>query len=180
MESAKGSRHNGASSDIKIISRRPAHGESSGIRSGRRRPKAEIGGSLSGLKLAPTVSGAHEWRFDVLTTNVADLQVLLHSGRKTSVNLVNDYLDQIERHNIAGLEIRALISIAPRASLIKLARARDLEREQDYCRGPMHGIPVIVKVWITLRCEGLAALVNSSRIHSGLIRLCAWTLLAER
>lgn len=85
-------------------------------------------------------------RFDVLTTPVANLQTLLDSGRLTSVELVDEYLAQIKRHNTEGIAVRALISIAPRVSLLKQASYLDAERRRQGKRGPMHGIPVIVKV----------------------------------
>jgi amidase len=88
--------------------------------------------------------------FDVLTTHVADLQALLDSGRLTSVDLVGKYLAQIKQHNTAGMGVRALISIAPRMSLLKQASDLDIERKLQGRRGPMHGIPVIVKVSDTL------------------------------
>jgi hypothetical protein len=84
--------------------------------------------------------------FNVLTTHVVALQTLLDSGRLTSVHLVEKYLAQIGRHNVAGMAIRALISIAPRVSLLKQASDLDVERKNRGKRGPMHGIPVIVKV----------------------------------
>jgi amidase len=89
--------------------------------------------------------------FDVLTTNVADMQAFLDSGRLTSVDLVGRYLAQIGRHNTAGIAVRALISIAPRKSLLKQASDLDMERKLQGRRGPMHGIPVIVKVLATLQ-----------------------------
>jgi amidase len=89
---------------------------------------------------------ARDGSFDVLTTSVVALQTLLDSGRLTSVHLVEKYLAQIERHNVAGMAVRALISIAPRMSLLKQASDLDIERKTRGRRGPMHGIPVIVKV----------------------------------
>ena len=89
---------------------------------------------------------ARDGSFDVLTTSVVALQTLLDSGCLTSVHLVEKYLAQIERHNVAGMAVRALISIAPRVSLLKQASDLDIERKTRGRRGPMHGIPVIVKV----------------------------------
>lgn len=104
----------------------------------------------SGFVPYPTMASpnafAGDGSFDVLTTHVVALQTLLDSGRLTSVHLVEKYLAQIERHNVAGMAIRALISIAPRVSLLKQASDLDTERKIRGKRGPMHGIPVIVKV----------------------------------
>ena len=112
--------------------------------------------------------------FDVLTTHIADLQVVLDSGLLTSVDLVGKYLAQIEQHNTAGIAVRALISVAPRASLLKQASDLDMDRKLWGRRGPMHGIPVIVKVFRTQATTTEIALLTLERILSGLIRRCIW------
>ena len=106
--------------------------------------------ALRGFARCPNIASlnrcANNDRFDVLTTPVADLQALLDSGRLTSVELVDKYLAQIGRHNTKGMVVKALISIAPRVSLLEQASDLDVERRLQGKRGPMHGIPVIVKV----------------------------------
>jgi hypothetical protein len=84
--------------------------------------------------------------FDVLNANVADLRAELAAGKLTSVDLVTEYLAQIEKHNFEGLGLRALISTAPKDSVLTQARALDAEREEKGPRGPFHGIPILVKV----------------------------------
>ena len=49
------------------------------------------------------------------------LPTLLDSGRLASVSLVKKYHAQIEWHNIAGMVVRALVYVAPRAGLLKQA-----------------------------------------------------------
>jgi hypothetical protein len=117
--------------------------------------------------------------FDVLTTHVVALQTLLDSGRLTSVHLVEKYLAQIERHNVTGMAIRALISIAPRVSLLKQASDLDVERKIRGKRGPMHGIPVIVKVSRIFEAIREWASLTSIRTHSGHIRPYRWIRLVE-
>lgn len=56
--------------------------------------------------------------FDVLNASVAELQALLNSGALNSTDLVHGYLDNIERHNLDGLKLKAVISVAPRASAL--------------------------------------------------------------
>jgi amidase len=84
--------------------------------------------------------------FDVLTTNASDLQSLLDTGRITSVSIVQRYLDQIDRHNHAGVYLNALIDVAPRHVLLAQAIRLDNERTKGQVRSPLHGIPVVVKV----------------------------------
>ncbi|KAK2787720.1 hypothetical protein FQN53_004743 [Emmonsiellopsis sp. PD_33] len=83
--------------------------------------------------------------FDVYNTSTVQLQQLLGAGSLTSVKAVTAYLDQIDRHNTAGLELHAVIDTPPRALALKLAQALDDERARQGARGPLHGVPVLVK-----------------------------------
>ena len=85
-------------------------------------------------------------RLNPLTSTVGDLAELLNSKRTTSVDLVELYLDQIARHNHDGMRLNAIISTAPKTDVMERARHLDSERLQKGSRGPLHGIPMIVKV----------------------------------
>ncbi|KAK8126904.1 Amidase signature domain protein [Apiospora kogelbergensis] len=63
--------------------------------------------------------------FDPLTTTATTLQQLLQEGAITSVQIVERYLLQIERHNHV---LNAFISVAPRDRLLDQAAALDEER----------------------------------------------------
>lgn len=84
-------------------------------------------------------------KIDVSTSTAAHLQDLLQAGVVTSAHLVSLYLQQIEKHNKDGLQLRAIISTAPCDRLLKRARNLDMERGHRKDLGPMHGIPIIVK-----------------------------------
>lgn len=87
---------------------------------------------------------------ELLTLTAADAQSRLSNGEITSVHLVELYLKQIEAHNHQGLHLNAFISIAPREKLLAIAQTLDDERRDGKLRGPLHGIPFIVKdVFIT-------------------------------
>ena len=64
-------------------------------------------------------------------------------GRLTAERLVQVCLDRIEAYDRRGPRINAVINLNPEA----LQRARDLDRERERRgpRGPLHGIPVVVK-----------------------------------
>jgi hypothetical protein len=97
--------------------------------------------------LTHTHQGAVE--VDLLQSTAADLQSQLSRGSITSVDLVLYYLDQIERHNLKGLKLHALISVTEKERL--LSRARELDEERQKTKvplGPLHGIPIVVKVSI--------------------------------
>jgi amidase len=63
----------------------------------------------------------------------------------TSVQIVRLYLKEIEQHNRRGRQLRALISVAPKHEVIKMARKLDDERARGKIRGPLHGIPIVLK-----------------------------------
>jgi amidase len=90
-----------------------------------------------------TLEFLYEMELDLLTTNAVDLRRLLEAGKTTSVQIVETYLAQIERHEQA---VHAFISIAPKNLLLKIASERDQERQQGQIKGPLHGIPIVVKV----------------------------------
>ena len=83
---------------------------------------------------------------DVLTTTSTDFLALLDKGELSSEEVVNSYLDQIERHNIEGMGIKPLKSVAPRRSAIAQARESDIECATVQLGGGLYGVPLIIKV----------------------------------
>jgi amidase len=55
------------------------------------------------------------------------------------------HLRQIKQHNRRGRQLRALISVGPKKELLKTARKLDDERARGKVRGPLHGLPVVLK-----------------------------------
>jgi amidase len=72
--------------------------------------------------------------------DVAALQELIRSGDLTAEALTRASLDRIEA--LDG-ELRAVLAVDPTA--LEQARALDREREESGPRGPLHGIPVLIK-----------------------------------
>lgn len=83
--------------------------------------------------------------FDPLTISAFELSELLNAQAITSVEIVELYLSQIEQHNRRGRQLRALISVAPKHELLKIAKRLDDERARGKIRGPLHGIPIVLK-----------------------------------
>lgn len=83
--------------------------------------------------------------FDPLIASAFELSEMLNAGAITSVEIVEAYLHQIEQHNRRGRNLRALISVAPRHELVRIARRLDDERSRGKRRGPLHGIPIVLK-----------------------------------
>ncbi|MCP1469465.1 amidase [Sphingobium sp. OAS761] len=74
---------------------------------------------------------------------IASLSADLASGRATSERAVRAYLARIRAMNHAGPRLNAVIAIAPDA--VAQARRLDAERRAGTLRGPLHGIPVLIK-----------------------------------
>lgn len=83
--------------------------------------------------------------FDPLTVSAFELSELLNAQAITSVQIVELYLREIELHNRRGRQLRALISVAPKHEALKIAKKLDDERARGKIRGPLHGIPIVLK-----------------------------------
>lgn len=81
--------------------------------------------------------------FEVAEASIADEQKAMTEGRVSSKALVQAYLNRIEAFDQRGPRLNALITLNPNA--LKEAEALDRERATKGPRGPLHGIPVIVK-----------------------------------
>ncbi len=75
--------------------------------------------------------------------DIASLQAWMDEGRLTDEALTQYYLDRIALLDDAGPKLNAVIEINPDA--LEIAHALGVERRTKGPRGPMHGIPVILK-----------------------------------
>jgi amidase len=71
------------------------------------------------------------------------LQEGMGSGRFTAYSLADKYLARIEAIDKHGPAINSVIEVNPDA--LAIAKALDKERKQKHIRGPLHGIPVLIK-----------------------------------
>jgi amidase len=90
-----------------------------------------------------TTAAAAPGSFELEEVSISQLQAGLASGQYTSVSLVEQYLARIEQLNRKGPELRAVIEVNPDAHSI--ADALDNERKAQGPRGPLHGIPILIK-----------------------------------
>ena len=80
---------------------------------------------------------------NIETATIADLNAAFADGTLTSEQLVSAYLKRIEAYDKHGPAINAIITLNPNA-LVE-ARALDSERKAGKVRGPLHGIPIVLK-----------------------------------
>ncbi|MGI4834860.1 MAG: amidase [Janthinobacterium lividum] len=98
----------------------------------------------SAAATAPTLPAtAPPKPFALSEVSLADLQEQLKSGRTTSRALCQQYLARIAEINQAGPSLRAVLETNPDA--LALADTLDQERKAGKVRGPLHGIPILLK-----------------------------------
>ncbi|EJF59884.1 amidase signature enzyme [Dichomitus squalens LYAD-421 SS1] len=105
---------------------------------------------------------------DLYEASIAELQAGLEQGHFTSVDLVTAYLARIEEVNLQGPALRAIIETNSMA--LAIARALDVERYASGPRGPLHGIPIIVKDNIaTVAGEGMNTTAGSFALFNSVV-----------
>jgi amidase len=90
---------------------------------------------------AVTISQRKGFQFEEAT--VAALQAEMESGALTAQRLTKHYLERIEQLDRSGPTLRSIIETNPDA--LSVSESLDLERKRQGARGPLHGIPVILK-----------------------------------
>src|SRR5262245_6560534 len=93
------------------------------------------------LSVAPRTHPVKPSALDEKT--ITQLQELMASGKESAVGLVKKYLARIEKIDRRGPCLNSVIEINPDALVI--ASALDRERKSKGVRGPLHGIPVLIK-----------------------------------
>jgi amidase len=81
--------------------------------------------------------------FELDEVTVDQLGQMMQSGRRTGRAITELYLKRIDTLNKKGPELRAVIETNPDA--LADADALDRERKQKGPRGPLHGVPVLLK-----------------------------------
>jgi amidase len=81
--------------------------------------------------------------FELEEMSVAELQDAMASGRYTSRQLVERYLERIDEIDRNGSTLRSIIEVNPDAR--RIAGELDAERRQRGPRGPLHGVPIVIK-----------------------------------
>jgi amidase len=88
-------------------------------------------------------SSASAEPFELEEASLGSLQEMMKAGALTSVSLTEKYLARIEQVDKNGPRVNSVIEMNPDA--LATARASDDERKGGRVRGPLHGIPVLIK-----------------------------------
>jgi amidase len=104
---------------------------------------AGAGASLAPLVTSPAGAAAASPPGDFSEMTVAQLQAAMASGQANSVSLVNFFLARIQTLDQSGPTVNSVIEVNPDARSI--AGALDAERRAGHVRGPLHGIPILLK-----------------------------------
>jgi len=87
--------------------------------------------------------GAGATQLNLATASVADLQAAFADGSLSSEQLVRAYLARLDAYDKKGPTINTVITLNAKA--LDEAKQRDAERKAGKIRGPLHGIPIVLK-----------------------------------
>ena len=131
--------------------------------------------SVGGI-LAAVEPDSGNWQppdsFELEELTISDLQQGLVSGKYTSKSLVSKYLERMKDVDSSGPAVNSVIEINSEAEAI--AETLDRERKSKGARGPLHGIPILIKDNIDtadrmMTTAGSLALLNSHATRDAFI-----------
>ncbi len=99
--------------------------------------------SFAGKTPVPSLSRQDVEPSELDEATIAELQEAMKSGKYTARSLAEHYLERMEDIDKKGPMLNSIIELNPDA--LDIAEALDKEREEKGPRGPMHGIPVVIK-----------------------------------
>lgn len=88
-------------------------------------------------------------RRELLTWTADAIGARLRKGTLSVKDVVEATIQRVNEDNEDGLKLAAIIYLAPRSKLLERAKQLDKELEASKPRGPLHGIPVVIKVCIS-------------------------------
>jgi amidase len=98
-------------------------------------------GAIAGLDRRPSLPEVSAFELEEIT--IAELQEGMKAGRYTARSIAGKYLQRIQTVDKRGPAVNSVIEVNPEA--LAIAEASDRERKQKGARGPLHGIPVLIK-----------------------------------
>ena len=102
-----------------------------------------VSGSVAGTSVLAQAAPSKTAPAAILEAGVHAQGQAMRAGKLTAHELASRYLARIAAIDRAGPRLRSVIEINPDA--LEIARERDRERNAGKLRGPLHGIPVLLK-----------------------------------
>jgi len=81
--------------------------------------------------------------FELLEADISLLQEYMQTGKHSSRQITELYIDRIRNFDKKGPSVNSVIELNPEA--LSIADLMDKERKSGKIRGPLHGIPVLIK-----------------------------------
>lgn len=91
----------------------------------------------------PVLEGADIRSFELDEVSIGELQTAMQDGRHTARSITELYLARIEEIDSKGPTLRSILETNPDA--LAIADELDRERKEKGPRGPLHGIPIVLK-----------------------------------
>jgi len=102
-----------------------------------------LSGTAQGRQARPAAAARAALALDVSERSIDELQQLMQSGALTARDLAASHLARIAAYDKQGPALNAMIALNPKA--LDDAAALDAERRLGKVRGPLHGIPIVIK-----------------------------------
>jgi len=104
-------------------------------------PAVAGSGAATAEAASAAAGGVPSFQWEEAT--IAELQAAMQAGTLTSRRLVEAYLQRIRQIDLSGVQLNSVIEVNPDA--LAIADQLDRERRGAGPRGPLHGIPILVK-----------------------------------
>jgi len=104
---------------------------------------APLAGMLGASAAAAAPTSLSEEAVALEEATIAQLQDAMTKGGLSSQDLVNMYLERISTIDEGSISLNSVLQVNPDAR--RIAKQLDRERKQGHVRGPLHGIPVMLK-----------------------------------
>jgi amidase len=101
----------------------------------------DVSATVPNSAVAPQPADVKPFELDEIT--IPELQDGMKSGKFTARSLVEKYVARIDEIDKRGPAVNTIIELNPDA--LSIADALDHERKAKGARGPMHGIPMLIK-----------------------------------
>ena len=97
----------------------------------------------AGRVVAPETRPAEVKDFELDEITIDQLQAGMKSGKYTARSITQMYLERIQNVDKQGPKVNSILELNPDA--LEIAESLDRERKEKGARGPLHGVPLLIK-----------------------------------